>query len=197
MRIGVIGIQGDVSEHIAATRAAIEEMGVRGEVLWVRRADAARDVDGVIIPGGESTTISRLMKRHGLWDVVRERALSDDLAVMGTCAGSIILAKEVENAGDRVASLGLMDIAVRRNAYGRQRESFETPLKVKGMDEPFPAVFIRAPAITRVWGDAEVLATLGDDIVMAREGRMLALTFHPELTGDTRIHRMFLGMVER
>jgi 5'-phosphate synthase pdxT subunit len=199
MRVGVVGLQGAVSEHIDATRAAMERMGVSGSVEWIDRPGRLREIDGVIIPGGESTTIGKLMERTGLLERVRELAKAG-LPIMGTCAGMILLAKKGDEQVNRTRQplLGLMDMEVERNAFGRQRESFEVDLRVSILEGgPFRAVFIRAPAVRRVWGSAQVIAQFNGRIVGVLQHAMLALAFHPELTPDTRIHEYFLQMCRR
>ena len=193
-RAGVVGLQGDVSEHIDALGRAFHEMGVKGEVIWVRRPPDLERVDALVIPGGESTTISKLLLRFGLFDHVRERALHG-MPMLGTCAGMIVMCKEGDEQVGRTATrlLGLVDAEVDRNAFGRQRESFEADLAVEGIAAPpVHAVFIRAPAIKRTWGDCAPIARLEGWTVMARQGEMLVASFHPELTRDTRVHRMLL-----
>lgn len=197
MRIGVIGVQGDVSEHVDAVARAIREFGKDGEAIAVRRpADLAR-VDGLTIPGGESTTISKLLVQLGLFDEIVRRATEEAMPIMGTCAGCILLAKEAGEQAERTKTklLGLMDMAVDRNAFGRQRESFEADLQVEGLDSPFHSVFIRAPAILRTWGDCKPLSRYQDRIVLARQGNLIGAAFHPELSGDLRIHRWFLDLL--
>ncbi len=193
MKIGVLGIQGDVSEHVSAASNALQFYGVKGEVITVRKKEVLKDLDYLIIPGGESTTISRLMIRSGIYDEILRR-VDEGMGVIGTCAGSILMAKEVVD-DDRVTPLKLMDISVRRNFFGRQRESFETELEIKYLGK-YHAVFIRAPVIEKCWGDCEVLATIGDNIAMARQEKHFALIFHPELTEDYRIYRLFLNLRE-
>ncbi len=172
------------------------EMGMKGSVITIRKAEELEQASCAIIPGGESTTISKLLLRSGLHDLIVKRA-EEGMPVMGTCAGCVLLAKEgdeeVRKTGTKL--LGLMDMSVDRNAFGRQRESFEAPLEIEGMDSPFPGVFIRGPVIRKVWGDCRAVARYGDKIIMARQGSMMALSFHPELSGDTRIHRALLEMV--
>ena len=193
-RTGIIAAQGDISEHVEAVNRAFREMGVEGEGVQVRSRNELKRIDGVILPGGESTSISKLLASFGLHDALIERA-EEGMPIMGTCAGSILLARkggsEVRRTGTRL--LGLMDMEVDRNAFGRQRESFQTRLDVVGLEEPYEAVFIRAPAIIDVWGDCKPLAKIDDYIVMARQGSRFALTFHPELTPDFRLHRLFLS----
>ncbi len=186
-RVGVLGLQGDFQEHLAIFRA----LGVEG--VDVRRTEQLADVDALVIPGGESTTIGKLAERYGFIPALRERARLG-MPIWGTCAGAIFLAKDVP--GHPHPILGLMDMTVERNAFGRQVDSFEADLDVRGMDgEPFHAVFIRAPRIERLGPDVEVLASLDDgSVVAAREGRLLATSFHPELTGDRRFHELFLRL---
>ena len=160
--------------------------------------DNRRDIDAcdaLIIPGGESTTISRILVNSGMHDTILQRMKQDNIALMGTCAGCVILAKELTDTKADVRLLQAMDMQVERNAFGRQKESFEKPVEIKGFTTPYNAVFIRAPIITKIWGTCEVLATVGKEIVMARQNNYLALSFHPELTNDLRIHRYFLEML--
>lgn len=192
MRIGVLGLQGDVEEHLSI----LNECGA--VPVRVRTVDDAKSVDALIIPGGESTTISKLMFESGIAQVVKARVAKEKLPVWGTCAGLILLAKkgdgQVKKTGQML--LGLMDIEVNRNAFGRQRESFEQDVKVEGIDGDFPAVFIRAPLITKVFGKAKAIAKLADGkIVAAEQGNLLATAFHPELSGDARMHEYFLAKV--
>ena len=188
MRIGVLASQGAFAEHISVLNR------LKVEAVPVRLPRELKGLDGLIIPGGESTAIGKLMLDDNLTSAVRELAHSG-LPIFGTCAGVIIMSGRVAHSS--VEPLGIMDITVRRNAFGRQRESFETELVVPVLGEPpFPAVFIRAPAIEQVNGTAEVLARLPDDtIVAARQGRLLATAFHPELTDDLRFHQYFLDIV--
>ncbi|KXB02886.1 glutamine amidotransferase [candidate division MSBL1 archaeon SCGC-AAA261F19] len=196
MKIGVIGLQGAISEHILAVERAMEALGVEGEAFWIRKGEDINDLDGLIIPGGESTTIGKLMVESGLFQKVQDRADSG-MPVLGTCAGLILLAKEGDEQVRRTGQplLGLMDMQVIRNAFGRQRESFEVDLKIPVFGEnAFRAVFIRAPAVKRVWGDVEILAEYQDGIVATRQENLVAMAFHPELTPDTRAHEYFLKM---
>lgn len=151
------------------------------------------------MPGGESTTISKLLRTFDLHEELVRRARDEAFPILGTCAGMILLSTEgdgqVEKTDTRL--LGLMEMSVNRNAFGRQRESFEAQLAIKGFDGPVPGVFIRAPAITRTWGSCEPLGNLGEHIIAARQGNLLAFAFHPELTGDTRVHEAFLDVVAR
>ena len=188
MKIGVLASQGAFAEHIAK----LHQLGV--EAVPVRLPEEFEGLDGLIIPGGESTSISRLLRDYKLMDKIRVLA-ENGMPVFGTCAGMILLAKK--NSDTYSEPLGVMDIAVRRNAFGRQRESFETELLVPVLGKkPFPGVFIRAPLIERANGTVEILARLADDtIVAAKQGKLLALAFHPELTDDLRFHQYFLDIV--
>src|SRR5213596_250078 len=197
MRIGVIGVQGDVSEHVDAVARAMREYGKEGDAIAVRRPEELARVDALTIPGGESTTISNLPVKLGLFDDIVRRASDEGTPIMGTCAGCILLSKDAGTQAEKTQTrlLGLMDMAVDRNAFGRQRESFEADLQIAGLDSPFHCVFIRAPAILRTWGDCSPLSRYKDRIVLAREGHLIGSAFHPELSGDLRIHGWFLDLV--
>ncbi|OGO06650.1 MAG: glutamine amidotransferase subunit PdxT [Chloroflexi bacterium RBG_13_57_8] len=188
MKIGVLAAQGAFAEHIKS----LEKLGAKA--VPVRLPKELKGIKGLIIPGGESTTISRLMTAYDLMDEISRKA-GGDLAVFGTCAGMILMARQISGNGAR--SLGLMDITVKRNAFGRQVDSFETDIKIPALGEkPFPAVFIRAPLIENCAGGVEVLARLDDGtIVAARQGKLLVTSFHPELTDDLRLHRYFLDII--
>jgi 5'-phosphate synthase pdxT subunit len=190
MKIGVLASQGAFIEHIEKLR----QLGV--EAMPVRLPEELEGLDGLIIPGGESTSIGRLMRDYKLTQAILNR-VKEGMSVFGTCAGMILMARKSDDT--RFEPLGLMDITVRRNAFGRQRESFETELNVPVLGEkPFPGVFIRAPLIEQVNGTVEVLAKLADGTIVAvREAKMLALAFHPELTDDLRFHQYFMDMVSR
>jgi pyridoxal 5'-phosphate synthase pdxT subunit len=194
VKVGVVSVQGDVSEHVSVAQAALQGLGLRGDVVSLRTAKDAESIDAAVIPGGESTTISKLLVRFGALPVLRRRILEEDFPVLGTCAGAILLAKEGDNQVEKTRTelIGTMDMAVDRNAFGRQRESFEIDLRVKGETQPVHAVFIRGPAITRTWGDCKVLASFKDKIVAARQGNQWALAFHPEIAGEPRFHARML-----
>jgi 5'-phosphate synthase pdxT subunit len=181
VRIGVLALQGAVREHLAV----LAQLGVEG--VPVKRPQDLEGLDGIILPGGESTTIGRLMTEYGL----REPLAQGDLPMFGTCAGMILMAREIE--GGEHPWLGVLDVTVRRNAYGRQRESFEAPVEVAGVGAVH-AVFIRAPYLTRTGPEVEVLARdhQGNPVVV-RQGVHLASAFHPELAGEPRLHQLFLG----
>ena len=187
MRIGVLAAQGAFAEHIAALRQ------LKIEALPVRLPSELSDLNGLIIPGGESTSISKLMLDYNLMGEIRNLADSG-LPILGTCAGMILLSKEILDSD--VEPLGLMDITVRRNAFGRQKDSFETELTIPALGEkPFPGVFIRAPIIERANSTVEILTRLADGTgVAVRQGRLLATAFHPELTDDLRFHQYFLDI---
>jgi pyridoxal 5'-phosphate synthase pdxT subunit len=176
MRIGILAVQGDFREHAAMLRR------LGADVVEVRKPEQLEDLDGLVIPGGESTAIMRLIRIYGLEDALRRFARP----VFGTCAGMIVLGRD---------HLGLVDVGVRRNAYGRQVASFETDLELAGEDEPLRGVFIRAPRVADVGSGVEVLAEHEDEPVLLREGRFLVASFHPELTEDTRVHERFLELV--
>ncbi|HEX2483362.1 MAG TPA: pyridoxal 5'-phosphate synthase glutaminase subunit PdxT [Methylomirabilota bacterium] len=189
MRIGVLALQGDFALHAEALRRAAVEP------VEVRKPGALDDVDGLILPGGESTTLLHLMDAWDFEPAIRAFHASGR-SLFGTCAGLIVLAREVE--GPRQPSFGLVDVTVERNSYGRQRESFEaeTRAALGGGDDPLRMVFIRAPRIRRAGPGVEVLARHGGDPVLAREGSVLVATFHPELTSDLTVHRYFCRMTE-
>lgn len=188
MRIGVLALQGAFREHIYSLEAL--DVGA----VAVRLPEQLESLAGLVLPGGESTAISKLMDSYGFWDPIVKRH-AEGMAVWGTCAGAILIARDVVDAVDAQRSLGLMDIGVRRNAYGRQVDSFETDLDFAHLDDVFRGVFIRAPRIESVGEGVEVLAAHEGHVVAARQGRALATTFHPELTGDPRVHRYFIDEV--
>jgi 5'-phosphate synthase pdxT subunit len=187
LKIGVLGLQGAVREHVKA----IEQCGA--EAIVIKKKEELESVDGLILPGGESTTMRRLIDRYDLMDELRRFAASGK-PMFGTCAGLILLAKKLE--GYDQPHLGVMDVAVERNSFGRQRESFEAELSVAGVGEDFPAVFIRAPHIVSAGENVEILAKHEGRIVAAREGQFLGCSFHPELTEDNRITEYFTKMVQ-
>jgi len=181
---GVVAVQGDVSEHADAIRAAARAHDEDAEVREIRQSGIVPDCDLLLLPGGESTTISRLLHREGIAPEI-EAHVDAGKPVLATCAGLIVLSADAND--ERVDSLGLLDVSVERNAFGRQKDSFEAPLDVTGLDEPFHAVFIRAPLIDAV-GDAEVLAEWDGRPVAVRQGPVVGTSFHPELTTDHRLH---------
>jgi 5'-phosphate synthase pdxT subunit len=186
--VGVLALQGAFREH----QIMLAELGVSS--VQVRKPADLYNIDALIIPGGESTTISKLLAGYDLFDRIVSLG-GEGLPILGTCAGTILLAKEIEDS--TLPSLRLMDLKVRRNAFGRQVESFEEDLPVPVLgEEPFRAVFIRAPQITGAGPNVEVLANYNGKIVMARQNKILAATFHPELTADQRFHKYFLGLLK-
>lgn len=198
MRIGVIAIQGNVQEHVNAMKRALDLAGQEAEVIKIKHKGLVPTCDALILPGGESTTLGRLMAKEGISGEIK-KVVHSGIPIMGTCAGLVLLAK---NGDDQVKKTGqsllsLMDITVNRNAFGRQKESFECPVGFKGLDSPFNAVFIRAPSITWLGEYVEVLSEYKGVIIAARQKNMLALAFHPELTDDPRIHHYFLKMIRK
>ena len=188
MKIGILAIQGDFEAHARV----LEKLGV--EYVFVRTPEDLHGVDGLILPGGESTTHMKMLAEAGLDEAIRKMAANGG-AFFGTCAGAIVLAREVK--GPPQASLGLMDITVVRNAYGRQLASDVFLLPTKLSEQPLEMVFIRAPIIEAVGKDVEVLAERNGKPVLVQQGRMIAATFHPELTGDTKIHERFVKLAEK
>jgi pyridoxal 5'-phosphate synthase pdxT subunit len=188
VKVGVLALQGAFREHILT----LEGLGVTA--VAVRLPDQLDDLAGLIIPGGESTAIGKLMAEYGFYEPVRRRH-AEGMAVWGTCAGAILVAKDIVDGLPDQESLALMDISVRRNAYGRQVDSFEADIDFDSFLEPYPGVFIRAPWIESAGEGVEVLATHDEHIVAARSAGMMVTVFHPELTGDPRVHRYFLTQV--
>lgn len=184
MRVGVLALQGDFREHARL----LEQMGA--EPVFVRKAEELDRIEALVIPGGESTTIGKLADRYGLLHPLRD-LISSGIPTLGTCAGLIFLA--AGTTGPSQIHLGVLDVVVERNAFGRQVDSFEADLAVAGMAEPLHAVFIRAPGVDKVGAEVEVLASVGDDPVMVRQGNIVATSFHPELTGETRVHQLILN----
>jgi 5'-phosphate synthase pdxT subunit len=188
LTIGVVAIQGAVSEHIAALEKSSKDLDCK--IVTIKRAGIVSHCDGLIIPGGESTTISRILRFEGIDKEILE---NKGIPMMGTCAGLIIMS---DYKNERVEGLGLIDMQVKRNAFGRQAESFQVPLTVKVFDSPFDGIFIRAPAITRVGDATDVLARFEKYGVAAQQGNKLALAFHPELGNDLRFHEYFLRLFD-
>ena len=191
--IGVLGLQGDVREH----RAMIEEAGAR--TITVRRPSEVEQVDALVMPGGESTTMYKLARTFDLFDPLRIR-LREGMPAFGTCAGMILLADRIEGGSVGQETFGGLDVVVRRNAFGRQVDSFEEDLEVDDLEEPFHAMFIRAPWVEKVGADVSVVARVASGpeigrIVAVRQGHLLATSFHPEITGDHRFHELFVDLV--
>ena len=186
----MLGLQGDVREHLRA----LEDGGATPVV--VKTLGDLASVDGLVIPGGESTTIGKLLDRYELVDPLRDR-IRAGMPAYGTCAGMILMAKDVVGPHEVPHRLSVLDVSVRRNAYGRQVDSFEADIDVDGLDERFRAVFIRAPVVERTGADVHVLASCDGAPVLVRQGHLLASSFHPEIAGDGRIHHMFVDMLEK
>ena len=191
MKVGVLALQGDVREHIQSLLAC----GV--EAVAVRRAQEIEKVDALVLPGGESTTIAQLAEVFGIFDLIKEK-ITNGMPVYGSCAGMILLASEILDAKEGQKSFGGLDITVRRNAFGRQVDSFESDIAFNdGLEQLIHAVFIRAPWVEKVSDSVEVLASVDAHPVAVRSKTALATSFHPELTGDHRIHRYFIEQVAR
>lgn len=198
LTIGVLGFQGDIEENVAATKQAMEEMNINGRVELVRYPEEMERVDGLILPGGESTVQSALAAIQRSLPAIKKR-IADGMPVLGTCAGMIMLSKR---AYDRVVgetrqrTIGNLNVVIERNAFGRQNDSFEADLKIDMLGKgPFKGVFIRAPAVSEAGKDVEVIARHGTKIVAVKQKNIIGTAFHPELAGDARMHRQFLKMV--
>ncbi|MGF9769676.1 pyridoxal 5'-phosphate synthase glutaminase subunit PdxT [Bacillus albus] len=187
VKIGVLGLQGAVREHVKSVEAS------SAEAVVVKRIEQLEEIDGLILPGGESTTMRRLIDKYAFMEPLRTFAKSGK-PMFGTCAGMILLAKTL--VGYEEAHIGAMDITVERNAFGRQKDSFEAALSIKGVGEDFVGVFIRAPYVVNVADDVEVLSTHGDRMVAVKQNQFLAASFHPELTDDHRVTAYFVEMVK-
>lgn len=199
LRLGLLALQGDASEHIDMANNALKGMGLEGEVMAVKEKNQIDEIHGLIIPGGESTTIGRIAERYGIIPKIKDAALAG-MPIFGTCSGLILMAKKVRDAkmGEmNQPTLGLLDIEVTRNAFGRQHESFEIDIKIPRIGkDPFPGVFIRGPAISSILSDdVEVLASYDDKIVAVQQKDFIGIAFHPELTDDTRLHEFFIELV--
>lgn len=188
LTIGILSVQGGVAEHVRM----VEKLG--HEAVLVRRTEHLENIDGLILPGGESTTMSRLLRLGGMIEPLRE-AIQAGLPAFGTCAGMIMLATTVLDTRPDAESLGVIDVTVRRNAFGRQRDSFEGELDFTGIENPVDSVFIRAPQIEKVGDDVQVLATVNERVVAARQDHVLVTSFHPELTEDLQVHQYFVEMI--
>ncbi|MGG5254503.1 pyridoxal 5'-phosphate synthase glutaminase subunit PdxT [Neobacillus sp. SM06] len=187
VKIGVLALQGAVREHVKSVEAC------GAEAVVIKQKEELKDVDGLILPGGESTTMRRLIDKYDFMDSLKEFA-QQGKPMFGTCAGLILLAKKI--VGYETPHIGVMDITVERNSFGRQRESFEADIAINGVADDFPAVFIRAPHIVEAGENVEILAKHNDRVVAAREGQFLGCSFHPELTDDSRLTEYFVQMVK-
>ncbi|RLG71166.1 MAG: pyridoxal 5'-phosphate synthase glutaminase subunit PdxT [Methanobacteriota archaeon] len=198
-RVVVVALQGDVSEHVDAAKAALATLpgGDKWVVTTATKPEEVGAADLIVLPGGESTTIGKLLVETCLLDVIRDKCC-EGVGILGTCAGLVLLASEGDESVRRTGQplIGLLDIKVRRNAFGRQKESFEAPVEMPCLgSEPFPGVFIRAPVVEKVWGRARPIAFLDDKIVGVEQDNIVAVAFHPELTDDPRLHRYVFGKV--
>jgi pyridoxal 5'-phosphate synthase pdxT subunit len=191
IKIGVLDLQGDVSEHIGTFRHALDRMECAGNssVTRIRQAGEIPGLDALAIPGGESTTISRLIQKNGCYRQIQDF----EGGIFATCAGMVMMATEVDDP--RVQTLGLMDMTVIRNAFGRQKESFEAEIVVKTLNSPFHAIFIRAPVVSRCGASVAPVAAIDRGVVAVESGLHMAFAFHPELGDDTRLHERFLGRI--
>jgi len=200
MKIGVLAYQGSFEEHALQTKRALDNLKIQGEVTAVKKTKDLQNIDAVIIPGGESTTIGVIAQKLGVLDELKDK-INSGLPVLGTCAGAIMLAKDVSDAkvGKKSQPLiGTMDISVIRNYYGRQRESFEAFVDLSEIGaSKAKVVFIRAPAIVKTWGDTKPLSKLNDAVTMAVEKNMIVTTFHPELSSTTAVHEFLIKMVKK
>ena len=198
LTVGVLSIQGDVQENLVSTKAAIDELGIDGKVIAVRTPDEISQLDGLIIPGGESTTIGQLSLVNGSLKILKEK-IQSGMPVLGICAGMIMLSN---TANDRVIGktdqplLDILDIKLERNSFGRQKQSFESDISLDSINIPkFNGVFIRAPSVSDVGSDVEVLSKFNERIVAVKKGNIIATAFHPELTEDTALHKYFINLV--
>ena len=198
LTVGVLSIQGDIQENLVSTKAAIDELGIDGKVIAVRTPDEISQLDGLIIPGGESTTIGQLSLVNGSLKILKEK-IQSGMPVLGICAGMIMLSN---TANDRVVGktdqplLDIFDIKLERNSFGRQKQSFESDISLDSIDIPkFNGVFIRAPSVSDVGSDVEILSKFNDRIVAIKKGNVIGISFHPELTEDTSVHKYFINLV--
>jgi 5'-phosphate synthase pdxT subunit len=200
VNIGILAVQGDVAENLSATRMAMDELGVEGVVIEVKNPDQISDLDGLVIPGGESTVIGTLSLVNGSLKKIKEK-IASGMPVLGTCAGMILLSKK---AKDRVVGkmeqplLDYLDIEIERNAFGRQKDSFEADITLEKIGVPkFPGVFIRAPSVIDAGKDVEILSKFNEKIVAVKQGNIIGTSFHPELTADLSIHKYFVNLVQK
>ncbi len=198
LTVGVLSIQGDVQENLISAKAAVDELGIDGQVIDVRTPEEISQIDGLIIPGGESTTIGQLSLVNGSLKILKEK-IQNGMPVLGICAGMIMLSN---TADDRVVGkidqplLDIFDIKLERNSFGRQKESFESDITLDSINIPkFNGVFIRAPSVSDVGSDVEILSKFNDRIVAIKKGNVIGTSFHPELTEDTAIHKYFINLV--
>ncbi|MDI9624833.1 MAG: pyridoxal 5'-phosphate synthase glutaminase subunit PdxT [Methanothermobacter sp.] len=186
IKIGILNLQGDVSEHLEMTKKAIKKLKIEAEAIKVKKKDEIRSCDALIISGGESTVIGKLMEKENIIETIKK----EKIPIMGTCAGMILLAKETDH---KQPLLNIIDMKVQRNAFGRQKESFEEKIKILGKE--FNGIFIRAPAVTKTGPGVKILSKLNDKIIAVQQGKNIALAFHPELGNDTLLHEHFIKEV--
>jgi 5'-phosphate synthase pdxT subunit len=198
LNVGILSIQGDVHENLISAQTAIDELGIDGKVTAVRTPEEISELDGLIIPGGESTTIGQLSLVNGSMKILKEK-IENGMPVLGICAGMIMLSN---NASDRIVGktdqplLDILNIKLERNSFGRQKESFESDISMDSIGIPkFNGVFIRAPSVSEVGSDVEVLSKFNDRIVAVKKGNIIGTAFHPELTEDTALHKYFINLV--
>ena len=197
--VGILSVQGDVYENIMSAKAAIDELGIDGKAIEAKTPDEISSLDGLIIPGGESTTIGHLLLANGSMNVLKEK-IENGMPVLGICAGMIMLSK---TASDRVVGktdqplLNILDITLERNSFGRQKQSFEADVSLDSIGIPkFNGVFIRAPSVSEVGSDVEVLSKFNEKIVAVKKGNVVGTSFHPELTHDVSLHKYFVSMIQ-
>lgn len=200
LTVGVLAIQGDVHENITSTQRAIKELGVEGSVIGIKTSEEISKLDGLIIPGGESTTIGQLSLVNSSLKIIKEK-IEQGMPVLGICAGMIMLSK---TANDRVVGktdqplLDLLDIKLERNSFGRQKESFEANISMNSIDIPkFNGVFIRAPSVSDTGSGVEVLSKFNEKIIAVKKGNILGVAFHPELTEDVSLHKYFVNLIKK
>jgi 5'-phosphate synthase pdxT subunit len=195
VNIGILGVQGAVSEHETIIKKLFSETNTKGEIFIIHDKNQIEKTDGLIIPGGETTTISKILIQTGLYDKILDRLKQKNIAIMGTCAGCVLLSEKIINNNKQIKCFKAMKMHVKRNAFGRQKESFEKEIKIKGFSKPYNAVFIRAPIIEKTYDNCKILAKIKDKIIMAKQDRLLALSFHPELSDNLSIHKYFLDII--
>jgi 5'-phosphate synthase pdxT subunit len=195
LTIGIIGIQGAISEHINSINSLFKKEEINGKIISINNKKDFDNINALILPGGESTTISKILVKTGLYNEIKSRIKKNNLPIMGTCAGCVLLAKEISNEDKKIKLLKAMDMKVTRNSFGRQKDSFEKEIDINVFEKPYNAVFIRAPSIEKVWGSCKILAKINNKIIMVKQDNLLAISFHPELTKDNRIHKYFLNMI--
>lgn len=196
VNIGVIGFQGAITEHLSILKKSFDFTKNKGFIKDIKKKNDLENINGIIIPGGESTTISKLLIKNDLQYEILKRIEEDNIGIMGTCAGCVLLSSELAEANDDIKLLSVMKMKVKRNAFGRQKESFEKKIQINNLLEPYNAIFIRAPIIEKVWGNCKIISKLNGNIVMAQQDNLLGLSFHPELTNDTRIHVYFINLIK-